>query len=227
MKPKKSKKANLETKRGLFFQIGLVIALGVVFGAMNYTNSVEQVIDLGPNLMQGELEVLAPIVRENQPKPPPPPTISFDQLLIVDNDVELDEELEILDTEIDEDEPIFASPVLEQPEEEVNDAPLPFYALQDKPVFPGGERGLLIYINKNVNYPVIAQENGVQETVTVTFIIDEKGDVTNVKILRGTDASLRKEALRVIKSLPRWKPGKQQGRPVKVSFQVPIRFQLK
>jgi protein TonB len=94
------------------------------------------------------------------------------------------------------------------------------------PVFPGGDLALRKYIANAVKYPVIAQENGIQGKVFITFVVDKDGSVSNARIARGVDPSIDKEALRVVNSLPRWKPGKQRGKPVRVSYTVPINFQL-
>ncbi len=101
-----------------------------------------------------------------------------------------------------------------------------FIAVEEMPEFPGGTTALLQYIAKAVEYPVIAQENGVQGTVYVTFVVNKDGSVSNAKVLRGVDPSLDAEALRVVSTLPKWKPGKQSGTPVRVSYNVPIKFQL-
>ncbi len=101
-----------------------------------------------------------------------------------------------------------------------------FVIVEQMPSFPGGEDALRKFIAKSIKYPVIAQENGVQGKVYVTFVVDKDGSVTNAKIARGVDPSLDKEALRVVNGLPKWVPGKQGGKPVKVSFTVPISFVL-
>ncbi|MCU4176702.1 energy transducer TonB [Carboxylicivirga sp. N1Y90] len=225
MEVKKSKKADLENKRSLFFQMGLIITLGVVFVAFEWSTT--KVDGKGQFWVEEEVveEEAPPITVQDEikPPPPPPPPVVSDILEIVDNDVELDEELEIEDSESDED---FEVDLSQLEEEEESGDPLPFYVLEDKPVFPGGDAALLKYVNQNVRYPVICQENGVQGMVTVSFVIDEKGKVTNVKSLRSPDPNLEREAVRVVKTLPDWKPGKQRGRPVKVSFMVPVRFVL-
>ena len=94
------------------------------------------------------------------------------------------------------------------------------------PEFPGGDLELRKYIAQNIQYPEIAKENGIQGKVFVQFVVNQKGEVEQVKVVRGVDPSLDKEAVRVIQSLPKWKPGSQRGKPVKVSFTVPINFQL-
>jgi protein TonB len=94
------------------------------------------------------------------------------------------------------------------------------------PDFPGGQLALRKFIAQAIKYPVIAQENGIQGKVFVNFVVAKDGTVTNAKIARGVDPSLDKEALRVVNSLPKWKPGKQGGKPVRVSYTVPINFVL-
>jgi protein TonB len=94
------------------------------------------------------------------------------------------------------------------------------------PEFPGGELALRKFIANAIKYPVIAQENGIQGKVYVNFVVDKDGSITAAKIARGVDSSLDKEALRVVNSLPKWKPGMQRGKPVKVSYTVPISFVL-
>jgi len=94
------------------------------------------------------------------------------------------------------------------------------------PEFPGGEIELRKYIGKSVKYPVIAQENGIQGRVYISFVVSKKGEVTEVKVARGVDPNLDKEAIRVVKAMPKWKPGKQRGKAVKVSYTVPINFVL-
>lgn len=109
--------------------------------------------------------------------------------------------------------------------EEVNENQI-FVIVEQMPSFPGGEDALRKFIAHSIKYPVIAQENGIQGKVYVTFVVDKDGSITNAKVARGVDQSLDKEALRVVNSLPKWVPGKQGGKPVRVSFTVPISFVL-
>jgi protein TonB len=224
MEVKKNKKADLERKRALFFQIGLIVTLGLILLAFEWTTTDPTI---NTSLIDDE-EVLEeeapPITRHQEIQPPPPPQQAIDLLQIVDNDVELDEELEIEDVEMDEDYEVDLSDFDFDDDEETGDQI--FMVVEEMPEFPGGTRALLKYIAQNVKYPVICQENGVQGMVSVSFVINEKGEVTNVKAFRGTDANLEQEAVRVVKSLPNWKPGKQRGKAVKVSYNVPVRFKL-
>ena len=98
--------------------------------------------------------------------------------------------------------------------------------MEEPAEFPGGTRALYKYISDNVKYPVIAQENGIQGKVYVKFVVDEAGNISNAEVLRPVETSLDKEALRVINSLPRFKPGKQRGKPVRVQVSIPILFKL-
>ena len=156
---------------------------------------------------------------EVKPPPPPPPPRVTDILNIVDDDVDLDDDLEILDTEMDQHKPLDFQPIVI--EEERDDTPV-FYIVEEMPLFPGGEEALTRYLSTSVKYPVIAQENGIQGKVFIQFVINTKGEVTNATVLRGVDPSLDREALRVVQAMPTWKPGKQRNRPVRVSYTVPI-----
>jgi len=136
----------------------------------------------------------------------------------------LDDELEIMDTEMDQDAMVdYSNMVIE---EETRDEGEIFMIVEEMPEFPGGTAELQKYLATSVRYPVIAQENGVQGRVYIQFVINQNGEVTNAVVLRGVDPSLDKEALRVVQAMPKWKPGKQRNRPVRVSYTVPINFVL-
>ena len=146
-------------------------------------------------------------------------------LTIVDDDVDIKDDLDIMDTEADDNTVIDVAPVIQQEAEEEEEAQV-FFIVENMPEFPGGELALRKFIANAINYPVIAQENGIQGKVYVNFVVDKDGSVIQAKIARGVDSSLDKEALRVVNSLPKWKPGMQRGKPVKVSYTVPISFVL-
>jgi protein TonB len=101
-----------------------------------------------------------------------------------------------------------------------------FDVVEEMPQFPGGSAALFEYLNKNIKYPVVAEENGVQGRVVVTFVVERDGSITDVKVVRSVDPSLDKEAARVVKSMPRWNPGKQNGSAVRVKYTVPVTFRL-
>ena len=108
----------------------------------------------------------------------------------------------------------------------VNDSDEVFVFVEDQPVFPGGDDARIKYLQNNIHYPQKAMEKGIQGTVYITFVIEKDGRITNVRVLRGVGGGIDKEALRVVKNMPVWKPGKQKGKPVRVQFNMPIRFVL-
>ena len=227
METKKSKKADLEKKRNTFFLIGLVLALGSTFLAFEWKAKPSAAESLGILQSKEVEEEIIPITREPEVKPPPPPPPQVVEVLnIVENDVEIDEELKIDDSEADDKTIIDIQPVLQTNEEEEVAEDEIFYFAEDPAEFPGGDRALYKYINDAVKYPVIAQENGIQGKVYVKFVVNEQGAVSDAQILRGVDESLNQEALRVINSLPNFRPGKQRGKPVKVYYNAVINFQL-
>jgi protein TonB len=192
------------------------------------TTKVSQVDSLGSMANQSVEEEIIPVTRQDQPPPPPPPPPPkvVDMLVIVDDNTEIKDELEIEDSEANDKTAITA--VMQAPsakEEEAEEAAV-FFIVEEMPMFPGGDLALRKFIAQAIKYPVIAQENGIQGKVFVNFVVNKDGTVTGAKIARGVDTSLDKEALRVVNSLPNWKPGKQGGKPVRVSYTVPINFVL-
>jgi protein TonB len=225
---KKSPKADLESKKNIFFMLGLVVALGVTLLAFEWTTKPSKAESLGSVQSQEIEEEIIPITREQEvkPPPPPPPPKVIEVLNIVDNDVEIEDELKIEDTEADDETVIDVAPVIQAAEEEEEEEAQVFFIVEDMPEFPGGELALRKYIANAIKYPVIAQENGIQGKVYVTFVVDKDGGISDARIARGVDPSLDKEALRVVNQLPKWKPGKQRGKAVRVSYTVPINFVL-
>ncbi len=227
MEVKKSPKADLESKRNVFLLMGLVIALGLTLAAFEYNTSPKKTESLGQMQMQEIEEEIIPITREQEIKPPPPPPPQVVEVLnIVDDEVEIEDELKIEDTEVTDDMIIDVAPVVQTKEEVEEEDTQVFFIVEEMPEFPGGELALRQFIANSIKYPVIAQENGIQGRVYVTFVVDADGSVSEPRIARGVDPSLDKEALRVVSMLPKWKPGKQRGKPVRVSYTVPINFQL-
>ena len=216
MEPKKNPDISLEKKKGLFFQIGLVITLVIVLGAFEWKSYDRVAYNLGQLNLDDLEEEIIPITKQ-EVKPPPPPPPPPEVIEIVEDDVEIEDEIEIEDTESDEDVEIE---IEEEDDEEF------FMVVENMPEFPGGDLGLMKYIQKNVKYPAIAKEYNITGKVYVSFIVDKKGSVTNVKIVRGVDKNLDAEAMRVVKSLPKYKPGKQRGKSVRVMFTIPINFTL-
>ena len=231
MEIKKSSKANLESKRGLFVQIGLVFALSASLLAFEWKSYEKSASDLGTMELSIDDEEMIPITqREIKPPPPPPPPPEVIQ--IVEDDVEIEVELEIEETDSDEDE------IIEIEEDEEEDEIFNFAVVEDKPVFPGCEdvskeerymcfqQGIMKHIRNNFKYPAIPKEMGVSEKIFVQFVIDKSGQITKSTVVRGEDKHLKKEAIRLVNSIPKLKAAKQRGKPVPCSFTVPINFKL-
>ena len=225
MEIKKTDKANLEKKRGVFLQLGYVIVLGLVLLAFEWGTRPSEINKLGELGDMDLEEEIIPITRQQNEPPPPPPPQTTEVINIVEDDVEIEDELILDDTEADQDDAIEIVE-FEEEEEEVNEQEV-FFVVEDMPTFQGQSKDAFrIYIQQNLRYPIIAQENGISGKVFVQFDINAKGNLTNVIVVRGVDPSLDKEAVRVVKSSPKWTPGKQRGRPVNVRFTFPIVFQL-
>jgi periplasmic protein TonB len=223
MEAKKTAKADLESKKRVFLQIGIIIALVVVWSAFEWRQYERQVVDLGVLEIDFIEEEDIPITRPETPPPPPPPEPSM-ELIIVDDDVEIDEEFMIdmeatVFTEVSEFAPIIVE------EEEVAEDVI-FTVVEDQPSFPGGDEARMRFLQENLRYPTMAREAGIQGTVFVTFVVERDGSVTDVRVLRGIGGGLDEEAVRVVRMMPRWNPGRQRGQAVRVQFNMPIRFVL-
>tara|TARA_Y100000815_G_C13183807_1_gene440326 strand:- start:1 stop:654 length:654 start_codon:yes stop_codon:yes gene_type:complete len=216
MKAKKNPKISIERKRGLFFQIGLVITLLVVLVAFEWKSYEKTDYSLGQLQMDDLEDEMIPITRQEEKPPPPPPPPEI--IEIVEDEVEIENELEVEDTDTDENE------FIEQEEEDDSDEV--FMVVEQMPVFPGGDLGLMKFIQKTTKYPPIAKENDITGKVYVTYVVNKKGKVTSVKVVRGVDKYLDAEAVRVVKLLPYTTAGKQRGKPVNVQYTIPINFTL-
>jgi len=227
MELKKSPKANLENKRSIFIEFGLVISLLICLYGFESNSGVKPADTLGALTDQAVEETLIPITQQEEKKQELPPLPKLvDLLVIVENNTDIIDELEIVDTEANSETAVYANMhKYDDPEPGVDEAVI-FIAPEEKPEFPGGDAALLNFLSQNIKYPAIAAENGVNGRVTVNFVVNKDGSISDAKILRGVDQALDKEALRVIYSMPKWKPGKQSGKPVRVSFSVPINFVL-
>lgn len=229
MEVKKSIKASLENKRLLFTEIGLVAALLVVWGAFEYTSRETTVSVLEADNQVVEVEDMVPITQETPPPPEAAPKIPIlsDQIDIVDDEITVEDN--IMNLEDDANTGVEIMDYVEEVKEEtVEDEAIPFQLVEEKPSFQGGDANTFSkWVNSKLVYPEIAKENGVSGRVTLQFTVNIDGSVSNVKVLRGVDASLDKEAVRVVSSSPKWKPGKQRDRAVKVTYTFPVVFQLR
>lgn len=227
MELKKSPKADLENKRPIFLELGLIIAIAVcLFGFKSY-NKVNQTKALGTLEGKNLVEELPPVTRpeETPPEAPKLPKVA-DLILIVDNLTEVNGDPVIDDSGADENTVIYALPQLDNNKDKKDVEETIFVFAEEMPEFPGGEKALLSFLSQNIKYPPIAAETGIKGKVIVNFIVNTDGSISGAKVLRSVDQSLDKEALRVVSSMPRWKPGKQSGKLVRVTYSVPINFML-
>ena len=231
MEVKKSPKASLENKRFLFTEIGFVIALLAVLFAFDYSSKEKKVATLATETAAVEVEDMIPITQETPPPPEAAPKIPIlsDQIDVVDDNIKIDDNM-FQNLEDDANSGVEIMDYIESaPEEEtIEEEAIPFQLVEEKPSFNGGDANEFSkWVNSRLVYPEIAKENGVQGRVTLQFTVNADGSVSNVKVLRGVDSSLDKEAVRVVSSSPKWKPGKQRDRAVKVTYTFPVIFQLR
>ena len=224
MEEKKSPKANLENKKLMFIQIGLIISLLITWLAFEHKSYDKRVLD---DVFKRDVvidEEMVEITKQEEQKPQPVEVPKqTTQLEIVQDDVET-EDIEI-NADVQQDEAIEEYVAPEVVEDEVVEQEI-FQIVEEMPSFPGGEVKLMEHIAKNIKYPQIARETGVQGRVFVGFVVEPDGSISNVKLLRGIGGGCDEEAMRVIKGLPKWKPGKQRGKAVRVSYQIPVNFTL-
>ncbi len=237
-------KVNVFKWSGTFFRVGLLTALAIVLLFMSWTRYEKQQVTLDYDITLDE-EILTepPPTKEPPPPPPPPPPPVITE--VPDEMVTEEEEPEFVDQTIEEET------VVEEPEEAPPPPPPPpkkkapekiFRIVEEMPRFPGCEHlsskaerqqcsqnKLLSFIAKNIKYPPLAQESGIEGTVVISFVVEKDGSVTDIQVVRELGGGCTEEALRVVKLMQeqyKWIPGKQRGRPVRVRFTLPIRFHL-
>lgn len=229
MEIKKSEKASLENKRLLFVEVGLVAALLVVYAGLETSTRVQEVALLQGNTVFADDEDVCFVQVETPPPAPEVPTLPMlsDELEIVDDDVTIDldfQSLEDTDAPVDIMEYKYQEVLEEEVEEEVINA----IVVEQKPTFNGGDANEFSkWVNSRLVYPEIAKENGIEGRVTLQFTISKEGRLENVQVLSAPDPSLAEEAVRVVSSSPKWTPGRQRDRAVKVSYTFPVIYKLR
>ena len=225
MQVKKSEQASLEKDKLIYTLMGLVFVLSLVYVALEWTEREVTKYEVTDTEFLFEEEVEIQQTTQETPPPPPPPAVQEVEVLnVVEDNVET-ESIEV-NTEDDKAEEVVIAAPVEAPQEEEEEEVV-FVVVESMPEFPGGQQALFKYLSENVKYPVIAQENGIQGRVICQFVVNKDGSIVDVEVVRsGGDPSLDKEAVRVIKSMPKWKPGKQRGKAVRVKYTVPVNFKL-
>ena len=236
MEIKKSQRADLEGQKSTGLLIGYIVTLAAIFVAFEYTTRdyVETDVVYSTSSFVSEEEVV-PITQPIFTAAPPPPAEApqvAEILDIVDNNTEIVEE-EIQSTESTTEAvsgpvahvsgPAMGPPAATQEEGDEGEV---FEIVEQNPMFPGGNEELMKWLSKNLKYPASAQENGIQGRVLVQFVVNKDGSIVEPKVLRSVDPALDKEALRVVSTMPKWQPGKQRGKTVRVRFTLPVTFRL-
>lgn len=228
MEVKKNDNANLEKRKGIFLQLGLVISISLSLIAFEWTSGSKSDNPFDTGDEEVIEEEMIPITEMQEPEPEAPPEVpkTTEIFEIVEDDVAIENEILFEDDETDFDDEVqmYDFDVSEEQEEEEEHI---FVVVEDMPTFRGGDvNKFRNWVQQRVNYPQIAAENGVQGKVFLMFVVEPDGSVSNVTIMRGVDPSLDNEAIRVVESSPSWSPGKQRGAPVRVRFSITVNFQL-
>lgn len=230
MEKKKSERADLQNKRVLFTEIGLIVALAIVYFVFDYKTTEVETAMLEDNGMVAEVEDMIAITYDTPPPPPEMPKIPVlsDQIEIVEDDIMVDDDL-FINLEDNAKLGVELVDYIEIEDEEVTEEEaLPFILVEVKPTFNGGDANEFSkWVNQRLVYPQVCIENGRQGRVILSFTIKADGSLADAKVVRGVDPALDKEALRVVNSSPKWKPGKQRDRAVPVTYTFPVIFQLR
>lgn len=229
MEVKKSSEADLEQYRSTWLLLGCVVALSVLFVAFEWTGRTEDpdLQALLPELVfEEELEV--PVIEQPEVVPPPPPvvpSVTPEVMTVVENDVPVE------DTPVEIQEQVDVASVNEsapmEAEENLSAEKENFVLVDELPEFPdGGQAGLMRYLTQHIRYPLYAQHRNLQGNVLCQFMVNEDGSISDVRVLQGVHPVLDNEAVRVLRFMPRWKPGRLRGKPVRVCYSLPVVFRL-
>ena len=229
MEIKKSEKASLENKRLIFAEAGLIVALLLVYAGFESSTRAQEVALLQGNTLINEEDDVMAVILETPPPAPEAPVLPMlsDEIEIVENDIAVDLDFQSLD---DTDIPVDIQAYKHQEviEEEVDEAPIDFVVVEQKPSFDGGDaNNFSKWVNSKLVYPEIAKDNGIEGRVTLRFTIGKDGRVQDVQVLSSPDESLSREAVRVVSSSPKWEPGRQRDHAVKVTYTFPVIYRLR
>ena len=235
MEIKKTSKADLEGGKMLSLLLGIVIGLSILFVGFEWgttelqISANEGIVDI---LAEEEIEMTRQEEELPPPPPPPPPQqqeVVAEVLSIVEDNTDVGQQILMSteDTQREAQTQVYVAPTIAVVEEvEVESAETIFVIVEKQPEFPGGDAARLRFLQENIKYPVVAQENGIQGRVTCQFVVNIDGSIVDIEVVRGVDPSLDREAMRVIGTMPKWTPGEQRGKPVRVRFTLPVQFRL-
>jgi len=225
MEERKTKRADVDRLSSVFFQFGLVIVLAVCLMAFEWKTYDKNDDSLNNQSVNVFDEEIVQITKREEPPPPPKPEPVTTLIEIVEDDVIVEDDI-MVNTEADQSTimNVYVPPV-ESGEQIVQEEEI-FTIVEEQPSFPGGEEARMKFISSNTKYPQIARETGIEGRVFVTFVVEKDGSITNIKLLRDIGGGCGEEAMRVVRAMPKWIPGKQRGQSVRVQFNMPISFVL-
>ena len=235
MEQTKSLTDELRGQRGTSLLLGYVLVLALMFVAFEYTTREIKYEELEPIYESAFEEEMIPITTQKEQMAPPPAAPKVAEILnIVDDETELAEEEVQTSEEVNQaistvtgdgaPTAVVAAPV--GPVREEADDDRIFEVVEENAMFPGGEQACYDWLSKHIKYPSIAQEQNIQGRVFVQFVVNRDGSIVDVKVLRSPDPSLSKEAERVVKEMPKWKPARQGNKTVRSRFNLPVMFRL-
>ncbi|MDR0294774.1 MAG: energy transducer TonB [Prevotellaceae bacterium] len=227
METKKTPKTNLENKRMLFREIGLIVALLLVFMSFEWKThdkTISVIAPVNPDIV----DVFIPPTMPEPPQPSVAPPMIIDNFLLVDDGVDVPSVIVPTEPIPGEGYTTYTYRAATYTDEPIIDDDIPVVAVDEKPKFMSGdENEFTKWVLKNMTYPDVAIDNRIQGRVICSFVVNTQGNVVDVKILRGVDPTLDREAVRVISMSPKWVPGKHYGKPARVKYTFPVIFQLK
>lgn len=228
MELKKNPKADLEKRRGLYLEIGLVVILAaslIAFNVKSYDKDESTGFERQAEQVEEEIIIQTDI---QEPPPPPPPEAPEVTTIIevVSDDKEIEKDVTFSSEVTDETKNIAIVQVQIEEEEDETETQI-FTVVENEPEFPGGMEALYKYLAQNIKYPQLARENNITGKVYVTFVVEKDGSIANPKVLRDIGGGCGAEAIRVVKAMPKWTPGKQRGKAVRVQFNLPVNFNLR
>ena len=226
MEAKKSPRADLENKKGMYLEIGLIVILVASLVAFNLKSYDIQQTEVVQREAVDELEDL--LIQTKEDTPPPPaeqqPEVVVTDINVVENTAEV-EDIHV-DASDDANKAQEEFVPVEVPQEETVVEEEIFTVVENEPEFPGGMEALYKYLGESIKYPQVAKENNITGKVYVTFVVEKDGSIANPRVLRDIGGGCGQEAIRVVKAMPKWKPGKQRGKAVRVQFNLPVSFNL-
>lgn len=223
MELKKSKKADLQNKKSIFFEIGLAVSLAAMIGIFSCSQEEKIVEEVDMGLSPIEEEIADITTQDSKPPEPVKQTIAVvsDIINIVKNDAKITEEFSFTDF----DEEVEIKTIERKDEVVVSDEP--FIVVEQMPKFQGGGlEEFRRWVQGKLQYPSLAAENNIQGTVVLQFVVEKDGKLTNINVVQSPDSSLGNEAVRVLKQSPPWTAGRQRNTPVRVKFTLPVQFKL-